>query len=77
MVGAFALLRSIVADALDPIALDDGTTRVDVTQGDLLIRRVRIASGRARDATVCTCLAPPGDGHALHCARVLGASEAA
>lgn len=31
----------------------------------------------ARDTTVCTCLAPPGDGHALHCARVLGASEAA
>lgn len=33
---------------------------------------------RERGATtVCTCLAPPGDGHALHCARVLGASEAA
>lgn len=31
----------------------------------------------ARDATVCTCLAPPGEGHALHCARVLGERSAA
>ena len=26
----------------------------------------------ARDATTCTCLAPPGTGHYLHCARVMG-----
>ena len=26
----------------------------------------------ARDTTACTCLAPPGVGHALHCARVMG-----
>lgn len=31
----------------------------------------------ARDTTVCTCLAPHGQGHALWCARVLGESEAA
>jgi len=26
----------------------------------------------ARDTTACTCLAPPGTGHYLHCARVMG-----
>lgn len=26
----------------------------------------------ARDTTTCTCLAPPGTGHYLHCARVMG-----
>lgn len=32
----------------------------------------------ARDtSTVCTCLAPPGEGHALWCARVLGEKVAA
>ena len=31
----------------------------------------------ARDATPCTCLAPPGTGHYLHCARVFGGKVAA
>ena len=31
----------------------------------------------ARDTAVCTCLAPPGVGHLLHCARVLGVPHAA
>lgn len=31
----------------------------------------------ARDTTACTCLAPPGTGHFIHCARVLGARNAA
>jgi 3'-phosphoadenosine 5'-phosphosulfate sulfotransferase (PAPS reductase)/FAD synthetase len=38
---------------------------------------VRPPKRGARDTTVCTCLAPPGEGHALHCARVLGTREAA
>jgi hypothetical protein len=31
----------------------------------------------ARDTTVCTCLAPPGTGHYIHCARVMGDRRAA
>lgn len=39
---------------------------------------VRPPKRGARDtSTPCTCLAPPGDGHALWCARVLGEKEAA
>jgi len=36
---------------------------------------IRPPKRSARDtATPCTCLAPPGEGHALHCARVMGES---
>lgn len=59
MADAFALLRLIVADALDPLALDDGTTRVEITEGDAIIRRVRITAVRVRR-------------HRLHMPRVSG-----
>lgn len=49
----------------------------DARPCECVFRRVPARDAAPTLSVPCTCLAPPGHGHALHCARVLGERRAA